>query len=55
MWLLVQKTPLSGLHSYAAGEPMAVPSWVYLGVALMLALIAVAWVIDKNRRWEASA
>jgi len=46
---------LSGLHSYAAGEPMAVPAWVYIGVAIMLVLIAVAGVIDRNRRWEASA
>jgi cytochrome c-type biogenesis protein CcsB len=46
---------LSGLHSYAAGEPMAVPSWVYLGVAFMLVLIVVAGVIDRNRRWEPSA
>jgi cytochrome c-type biogenesis protein CcsB len=46
---------LSGLHSYAAGEPMAVPSWVYIGVAIMLTLITVAGMIDKNRRWEAAA
>jgi len=46
---------LSGLHSYAAGEPMAVPSWVYIGVAIMLVLIGVAGVVDRNRRWEASA
>lgn len=31
---------LSGLHSYAAGDPIPVPEWVYIGTALML-LIAI--------------
>ncbi|PZU11263.1 MAG: cytochrome C biogenesis protein CcsB, partial [Chryseobacterium sp.] len=29
---------LSGLHSYAAGDPVPVPAWVYIGLATMLAL-----------------
>jgi cytochrome c-type biogenesis protein CcsB len=43
---------LSGLHSYAAGDPMSVPAWVYIGVGFMLALITIAGLIDRNRRWE---
>ena len=34
---------LSGLHSYAAGDPVPVPIWVYLGVAFMLTLSGVAF------------
>ncbi|MGE4513571.1 MAG: cytochrome c biogenesis protein CcsA, partial [Chryseobacterium sp.] len=29
---------LSGLHSYAAGDPVPVPAWVYIGLGTMLAL-----------------
>ena len=29
---------LSGLHSYAAGDPIPVPAWVYIGTATMFAL-----------------
>ncbi|WP_419870935.1 cytochrome c biogenesis protein CcsA [Chryseobacterium sp. CT-SW4] len=29
---------LSGLHSYAAGDPVPVPAWVYIGLATMLVL-----------------
>lgn len=34
---------LTGLHSYAAGEPLPVPMWVYLGLAFMFTLSAVAY------------
>lgn len=34
---------LSGLHSYAAGDPVPVPLWVYLGVAFMVTLSAAAF------------
>ena len=34
---------LSGMHSYAAGEPVPVPSWVYVIVALVFVLIALAY------------
>ena len=29
---------LSGLHSYAAGDPVPIPAWVYIGLSTMLVL-----------------
>ncbi|MDD2780058.1 cytochrome c biogenesis protein CcsA [Sulfuricurvum sp.] len=37
---------LSGLHSYAAGDPVPVPVWVYYAVAIVIVLIILA---SKNR------
>lgn len=37
---------LSGLHSYAAGDPVPVPVWVYYTVLMVIILIALA---SKNR------
>lgn len=34
---------LSGLHSYAAGDPVPVPLWVYIGLATMFTLSAVSY------------
>lgn len=34
---------LSGLHSYAAGDPVPVPAWVYIGIASMIILSAVSY------------
>lgn len=34
---------LSGLHSYAAGDPIPIPLWVYLGVAGMIVLSSVGY------------
>ncbi|WPO81134.1 cytochrome c biogenesis protein CcsA [Chryseobacterium sp. JJR-5R] len=34
---------LSGLHSYAAGDPVPVPAWVYIGLGTMLALSAASY------------
>ncbi|TXF79512.1 cytochrome c biogenesis protein CcsA [Chryseobacterium sp.] len=34
---------LSGLHSYAAGDPVPVPAWVYIGLATMLTLSVVSF------------
>lgn len=34
---------LSGLHSYAAGDPVPVPIWVYLGLAFMITLATTAF------------
>ncbi|WP_294204973.1 cytochrome c biogenesis protein CcsA [uncultured Chryseobacterium sp.] len=34
---------LSGLHSYAAGDPVPVPAWVYIGLATMLLLSAASY------------
>ena len=33
---------LSGMHSYAAGDPVPIPTWVYFAVAFVFILIAVA-------------
>ncbi len=38
---------LSGLHSYAAGDPIPMPVWVYYGVAGLMALTLLA---ARNRR-----
>ena len=38
---------LSGLHSYAAGEPVPIPSWVYYGIAGLIILTTLAY---KNRK-----
>lgn len=34
---------LSGLHSYAAGDPVPVPAWVYIGIGTMITLSAVSF------------
>jgi purine-cytosine permease-like protein len=34
---------LSGLHSYAAGDPVPVPAWVYIGLSVMLLLAIVSY------------
>lgn len=39
---------LSGLHSYAAGDPIPVPAWVYIGSALMVLLSVVSYVKFKK-------
>lgn len=39
---------LSGLHSYAAGDPIPVPAWVYMSLSFMLALSIAAWFKYKN-------
>ncbi|SEM87138.1 cytochrome c-type biogenesis protein CcsB [Chryseobacterium taichungense] len=38
---------LSGLHSYAAGDPVPVPAWVYIGLSVMLALSVASYVKFK--------
>ncbi|WP_297984603.1 c-type cytochrome biogenesis protein CcsB [uncultured Chryseobacterium sp.] len=39
---------LSGLHSYAAGDPVPVPAWVYIGIGTMITLAAVSYFRFKN-------
>jgi cytochrome c-type biogenesis protein CcsB len=34
---------LSGLHSYAAGDPVPVPAWVYIGLGTMALLAAASY------------
>lgn len=41
---------LSGMHSYATGDPVPIPTWVYVTVALLLTTIAAAY---KNRDLKA--
>lgn len=38
---------LSGLHSYAAGDPVPVPIWAYLGLAFMLSLAIASYLKFK--------
>ncbi|MBK9196607.1 MAG: cytochrome c biogenesis protein CcsA [Flavobacteriales bacterium] len=41
---------LSGLHSYAAGDPVPVPDWVYIGVATLIAISVLAFI--RKRRFK---
>lgn len=41
---------LSGLHSYAAGDPMPVPAWIYITAAGMLGLSMVAYFRNKANK-----
>jgi len=41
---------LSGLHSYAQGEPAPIPSGVYVAIVLVLLLVMVAFVSDKKEK-----
>ncbi|ASK29092.1 cytochrome C biogenesis protein CcsB [Chryseobacterium sp. T16E-39] len=34
---------LTGLHSYAAGDPVPVPAWVYIGLSAMILLAAASF------------
>jgi cytochrome c-type biogenesis protein CcsB len=38
---------LAGMHSYATGDPVPIPAWVYVTSALVLGLIGVSY---KNRK-----
>lgn len=41
---------LSGLHSYAAGDPMPVPAWIYITAAAMLLLSLIAYFRNKGNK-----
>ena len=41
---------LTGLHSYAAGDPIPIPAWIYITAAGMLLLSLVAYVRNKGSR-----
>ncbi len=43
---------LSGMHSYAQGEPPAIPSGVYIAIALVLFLVFFAFISDKNAKQD---
>ena len=34
---------LSGLHSYAAGDPIPIPTWVYISVIVLAIISVLAW------------
>ncbi len=41
---------LSGLHSYATGDPIPIPSWVYIVVACIIAITVLAYL--KKRKFK---
>ncbi|HEX6849461.1 MAG TPA: cytochrome c biogenesis protein CcsA [Chitinophagaceae bacterium] len=41
---------LSGLHSYAAGDPIPIPAWIYITVAGMLILSFTAYIRNKGSK-----
>lgn len=46
---------LTGLHSYAAGDPVQIPRWVYVAVLIAFALIVASWLADRRRQWRPGA
>ncbi len=34
---------LAGMHSYATGDPVPIPTWVYIALSIILAIIAMAY------------
>ncbi len=40
---------LTGLHSYAAGDAAKVPNWVYIGAAMVIALVTVSGLAERGR------
>ena len=43
---------LSGLHSYAQGEPAPIPTGVYVGIVLALILVVAAYISDTKNKPE---
>ena len=43
---------LSGLHSYASGEPAPIPTGVYIAVIVVFIVIAGAFISEKNMKPE---
>lgn len=39
---------LSGLHSYAAGDPVPIPTWVYIAVAVIVAISGLAYMRKRK-------
>jgi len=39
---------LSGLHSYAQGDPVPIPSFVYYAVSILIVMIWIAWIKEKK-------
>jgi hypothetical protein len=43
---------LSGLHSYAAGDPVPIPTWVY--IALVAVSLISLWAYIRKRKFNLS-
>ncbi|MFW6289499.1 MAG: cytochrome c biogenesis protein, partial [Mariniphaga sp.] len=43
---------LSGMHSYAQGEPPAIPAGVYIAVVMVLFLVYFAFISDRNAKQD---
>jgi cytochrome c-type biogenesis protein CcsB len=43
---------LSGLHSYAAGDPVPIPNWVY--IAIVVITVISAWAFVRKRKFKLS-
>ncbi|SHF58715.1 cytochrome c-type biogenesis protein CcsB [Mariniphaga anaerophila] len=43
---------LSGLHSYAQGEPAPIPAGVYVAIVAVIMLVIIAFVSDKKEKQE---
>jgi hypothetical protein len=41
---------LSGMHSYAQGEPAPVPTWVYIAAVMVIILVLWAFFADKKQK-----
>ena len=41
---------LSGLHSYAGGDPVPIPVFVYVSIGILVMLTLLSWVNHKNMR-----
>lgn len=43
---------LSGLHSYAAGDPVPIPTFVYYTVAIIFIIAIVAWLNERRFQYK---
>lgn len=43
---------LSGMHSYAGGDPVPVPTFVYISIGVLAALSIAAWINYRNLKKE---
>lgn len=41
---------LSGLHSYAAGDPVPIPAFVYIAITILIVLAVASWYRYRNTR-----
>ncbi|MES2454203.1 MAG: cytochrome c biogenesis protein CcsA [Bacteroidota bacterium] len=43
---------LTGLHSYAQGDPVPIPSWVYITISMVFVLAVISYMRFKSRNKE---